>query len=185
MRVFIGIKPDEDSLERLDTQAAPLRREFPGLNWIPAQNLHLTLRFLGEMADSAAKLVCDRLKKTPPPMAPFSVHVHGMGGFPGRSGLRVIWAGLAESSQLKRLFDWVQERLVEAGIPRETRPFHAHITLARNRRLRNTADLEQKLMTAPRRITTFQVNTVTVFQSRLLPEGPRYSALEEVSLDCA
>lgn len=185
MRVFIGIKPEGESMNRLEAAVAPLRREFPAFNWVPPRNRHLTLRFLGEIADEAVKSLCNHLDASPPRLAPFALQIDRLGGFPGRSGLRVIWAGIQLSAPLEKLKNWLESRLGNAGFAAEDRPFHAHITLARIRKPLPDPNLQKKLGRARLPDLTFPVETVNVFQSRLSANGPLYSILKEVSLERA
>ena len=184
MRVFIGIRPDGEALTRLERETAPLRREFPDFKWVDPGNRHLTLRFLGELRPADADKLCRRLKSTPPAPDPIPLEINRLGGFPDDSAPRVIWAGIQDSPLLNNLFNRLEEILESLGIPRETRMFHPHITLARTRRGQPAPRrLAERLRAAPRRIAAFRVKAVTVFQSVLFPEGPRYSILEEISLD--
>ncbi|HDP94486.1 MAG TPA: RNA 2',3'-cyclic phosphodiesterase [Candidatus Aminicenantes bacterium] len=185
MRVFIGIKPEGEFLNQLEAAVAPLRREFPGLNWVPSRNRHLTLRFLGEITDKVLNALCGRLDAFPPRVDPFSIQIDRLGGFSGRSGLRVVWAGIQSSFRLEKLKNWLEKQLGDMGIAAEDRPFHAHITLARISKPLTDPTLPQKLHQARLPDLTFPVATVHLFQSRLSANGPLYSILKEVPLEHA
>lgn len=184
MRVFIGIRPEREALTRLEEEASPLRRDFPQFKWVDPGNRHLTLRFLGEMSTADAEKLCSRLKSSLPASTAIPLEIDGLGGFPDPSSPRVIWAGIRNSPALTNLFNHLEEILESLGIPRETRRFHPHITLARIRRGQPAPRrITERLRSASGQIAAFRVKAVTVFKSVLLPEGPRYSILEEISLD--
>ncbi|MBN1196426.1 MAG: RNA 2',3'-cyclic phosphodiesterase [Candidatus Aminicenantes bacterium] len=185
MRVFIGIKPEGEFLNRLEAAVAPLRREFHSLKWVPSRNRHLTLRFLGEITDKVLNALCGRLDAFPPRLAPFSIQIDRLGAFSGRSGLRVVWAGIQICPPLEKLRHWLEKQLSNAGLAAEDRPFHAHITLARIRNPLAATTLQQKLHQARLPELTFRVASVNVFQSHLSAHGPCYSILKEVSLEHA
>lgn len=185
MRVFIGINPEGEFLNRLETAVAPLRREFPGLKWVPSRNRHLTLRFLGEVSEKVLNALCGHLDAFPPRVAPFFIQIDRLGGFSGKSGLRVVWAGIQTCLPLEKLKHWLDKQLGNAGLAAEDRPFHAHITLARIRNPLAATTLQHELRQARLPELTFQVASVNVFQSHLSAHGPRYSILKEVSLEHA
>ncbi|MDY0296283.1 MAG: RNA 2',3'-cyclic phosphodiesterase [Acidobacteriota bacterium] len=185
MRVFIGLQPDGDFLDRLEVEVVPLRREFPDLKWVPPENRHLTLRFLGETPPEKVNRICDHLRSHPPRIPPLALSIDRFGGFPARSDLRVIWAGVAASGSLATLHNWLETRLAEAGIAAEERPFHAHITLARSRTPFTYPQLKQKLRQTTFQEIRFPADSIKVFQSRLTPAGPQYSLLKEIPFEHA
>lgn len=152
-------------------QLALIGGGIPGARWTPAERMHLTLRFIGEVDDTAMPEVHGALAKVS--FAPFDIQLQGIGQFGGRSP-RVLWIGVAPSPALFHLHDRINAELAKAGQPAESGNYVPHVTLARLNR-------------APRRrvgefiaghnmavLPPFTVNEFVLMSSRLYPTGPVY-----------
>lgn len=124
-RLFVSIRPSE-----------PVRASLAGLfddlaraRWTPPHQLHLTLRFLGDVSETARQDVETALAGVR--VKPFFLAVRGVGRFPPRGHPSVVWAGIEEHPHLHQLRQQVDDRLLAAGLRFELRPFVPHITLAR------------------------------------------------------
>src|SRR5215468_1617102 len=123
MRLFVGLALPEDVRWQLSLLCSGL----PNVRWAPADNFHVTLRFIGEvdggvMQDIDASLVGIR--------APgFEMSLAGVGFFGNGSNIRVVWAGVDKSPPLQHLRDKVESAVVRAGLPPERQKFNPHITL--------------------------------------------------------
>ena len=116
-------------------------------------------------------------------VAPFHLRFSGFGKFPAGTNLHVFWAGVEESQSLLALFTSIEEALLPLGIERETRPFHPHLTLGRNRARCNFKTFFVRL--AEKRdhfLAEMQVAAFQLFASHLTPAGPEYNILKEISL---
>jgi 2'-5' RNA ligase len=143
--------------------------------------MHLTVRFLGEVEPGQAAMVVDRLS-TPLPMDPFAVTLGRPGAFPSRGAPRVVWLGFSEGlAPFQRLERELSARLRTAGIPREDRPYSPHLTLARVRDARGMR-LPALLDSVDVPDASGVVDAITLFESRLSPQGPRYTALHRTPL---
>jgi 2'-5' RNA ligase len=150
----------------LSAVAQPL----PGVNWIPAGQLHLTLRFLGDVPCALHEAMFERLGKVA--VAPFILPVEGLGTFPPNRPARVLWAGVGHGHpRLFQLRQRVDDALLAAGLELDVRTFQPHATLARctesaaesvNRWLRGHRDFA-----AP----PFRVQGFDVYASELRPGG--------------
>ena len=140
-RTFICL----DLPETIRVQAEALQRRLAGLGdkirWVNPRNLHLTLRFLGEISRSQVETVCLAVRCAAARVDVFPIHLSGTGCFPSPRRPRVFWIGVADASPLVRLFETIEEELVSAGFPREARPFSPHLTLGRVRNDRSNARL--------------------------------------------
>jgi len=163
---------------------APLRealaaagREVPGLRAQHPDTLHLTVRFLGEIGDpgpfaEAAAAVAAR-------HAPFTLHLKGIGAFPDARRPRVVWVGLSAGvAEAVALAADVEDAVVALGLPRERRPFTAHITLGRFRG-RPPRPLEPD---PGRDFRPAPAERLVLYRTTLLPQGARHEAVAEVSL---
>ncbi len=165
MRLFIAIELPDDLKSALDS----LGMDVPGARWVPPEQLHLTLAFLGEVEEKTAEEVSERLALIDSPS--FQFCFSGTGCFPNRRRPRVLWAGLVPSPGLMRLAGRVHGVVLACGIPLEERPFSPHITLAR---LRFPAAMEvEAFFSMPQKLKLppFSVREFTLFQSRLTPSG--------------
>lgn len=124
-RLFIAIPFPAEVVTALTS----LQKGLPGARWVPAAQMHLTLRFLGDVDETGIPLLQRSLAMIMHP--PFPLTVTGCGCFPPRGIPRVIWAGVAPSPPLLEVARLVEEGVIAAGLPAEGRPFSPHITLAR------------------------------------------------------
>lgn len=165
MRLFIAIELPELHKKELGL----LRAEIPGARWVPAEQIHLTLAFLGEVDEDTARRLTEKLARLQ--AGAFKLFFSGTGCFPNRHHPRVIWAGVQQEPALTRLATAIQTAVITCGIPLEVRPFSPHITLARLKLPCSHevgAFLDQHgSMTVP----PFPVQEFILFQSRLTQQG--------------
>jgi 2'-5' RNA ligase len=190
MRLFVGIELGDGLAASIEAAVARLRsqvqRSCPGLaaRWVRQANLHLTLVFIGEVAEKDAPTVNAALEPEFD-MRAFDLRVSGFGAFPASGPLRVIWMGIAEGTrELSLLHDEVQGRLARAGHPGESRPYSPHLTIARVKDARGSSARAARdaVRTATGSGGTTRVGAVTLFRSRQAAEGPAYERLMRVPL---
>ncbi len=124
-RLFVAI----DIPEPLRMLLYTMGRGIPGARPVPADQIHLTLRFIGEVDGGAAKEIKEALTEVQ--ASPFSLTVRGVGHFPPRRAPRVLWAGLDPCEELVVLRNRIEKRIVDCGLDPESRKFSPHITIAR------------------------------------------------------
>jgi 2'-5' RNA ligase len=119
-------------VEALEPAHARLAERGWKLAWVPPANLHVTVKFMGDIAPENIDAIAVAMKRRCADLAPISLKVGGLGAFPSSNegAPRVLWAGV-ESPQLVALQKAVEGDLLELGFPKETRAFHSHLTLAR------------------------------------------------------
>ena len=125
MRLFVALSLPEPVQQRL----SGLANGLPGARWVKPENLHLTLRFLGEVDNLAAADVDDALAMIRSPG--FDLGLNGIGHFGEGRKLRALWVGVDASDELMRLQEKIEQALIRLGLPPEPRKFKPHITLAR------------------------------------------------------
>jgi|SRR5579872_73804 len=188
MRLFVGLRLGDAARALAVRIAAELRPKLErGLaaRWVPAENLHLTVRFIGHVPDDRAPSV---MAAVSPPLdvAPFEIELSGCGRFPPRGAPRVIWIGLTKGlPALTTLHEEFNRRLAPLGFLPENRPYSAHLTLARIKDARAAAARPIDAAFAHIRTGTVaqRVNALTLFESRLSPRGPTYVEVCRVPLD--
>jgi 2'-5' RNA ligase len=180
MRLFIAIELDDQARHAIAAEQARLTvsgdLDRSGLKWIRAEQLHLTLAFLGEVDDSRSQGVIEMMRG-PISGDRFAVVFGGLGVFPPAGAPRVLWLGLTTGA--REVIDvqrQVADRVARLGIPLEKRPFHPHLTLGRWRKSRE-ADRRRVLAAASDHVTRLDVEGVALIRSRLSQAGAAYTAL--------
>jgi RNA 2',3'-cyclic 3'-phosphodiesterase len=184
MRIFIGIKLDEAIRESIAKELQPFKKIANSIRWTKSDNIHLTLKFIGEVSEARLEPIGKALLAEKTPVAPFLLKISGFGKFPAGDDLHIFWAGIDDSPQLQALFAWIENTLAPLGIAREAQPFNPHITLGRNKSRYNFKTLLE-LLAAKRDIflTECQVTSFQLFSSQLTPAGPLYKILKEIPLE--
>jgi 2'-5' RNA ligase len=184
MRLFFAIELGDALLELLDETTAPLRAEAPELAWIPREQQHLTLKFLGDVDQAAASKLVEAADRAAARHPPLEMHVREVGAFPNFRRARVVWIGVEQEPRLELLHHDLEVACAEEGFEVEGRPFRPHITLARVRaplpveRLRGLARVARTV----RMKAMVPVERITLFESSLAPTGARYRRLHAAPL---
>ncbi len=168
MRLFVAVPLPESERQRLTL----LGGGVPGARWLPAESLHLTLRFIGEADGHAFHDIAASLQEID--AAAFDLRLCGVGYFGDRRRVRVLWAGVDGNDELRALQQRVETALVRAGLPPEGRKFHPHVTLAR---LRNAplGRVERFLADQGGYVSLpFRVDEFVLFSSHLGGDGAVY-----------
>ncbi len=183
LRLFVAVTLPDALRERLARSQERLRATQADVSWVRPENIHLTLKFLGEIHSKLLGRIGPALQSAGRELPPFSVALAGLGAFGGRSP-RVIWAGLTEGHErLTDLADRVDVALGHVGVPKERRPFSAHATLGRVRTPRN-ADALLAAVAAGREESfgDVAVEDFVLMQSRLSPQGSTYTVVDRYPL---
>lgn len=176
MRLFTGIALPDDTIESLN---ACVRRLRPAavIAWSPAENYHITTKFLGECPESDLPSIELALAAVPCP-APFPIAIEQLGFFPNLRSPRVLWAGVRASPELAALARGTDEALEPLGIVPESRPFSPHLTLARIRPGQNASGLASAVSQHPQpHFGTFTGREFHLYRSITSPRGSRYAKL--------
>jgi 2'-5' RNA ligase len=186
MRLFVGVELSDEVRALAAAVTGDLRHALAktvDARWIPAENLHITVRFIGYVRDEGVSALLEALTK-PLDMAPCEIGFGGCGRFPPRGAPRVLWIGLSAGlSSLAALHEEFNRRVAPFGYAPETRPFSAHLTLARIKDARGSAKPVDAALQSVRTFTVTQrAETVAVFESQLSPRGSTYSVLRRIRL---
>jgi len=164
-RLFVAI-PLPGPVRR---KLAGLQAGIPGARWTPEENLHLTLRFIGDCSDAQADDYAEALDSLNLP--PFEIVIEGVGRFGDGPRTRLLWAGVRRDEALVHLRRKVESALVRAGAPPDARKFAPHITLARLRDA-SPGPLQAFLAdNAVLRMEPVDVDHFGLYSSLLMPEG--------------
>lgn len=183
IRSFIAVLLPEAVRTRVHEAAADLRALGAAVSWVRAENLHVTLRFLGSVDERTLGRVREALDEAAAATAPFTLTLGGFGGFPGSRAPRVVWVGVGDgAAALAELYARVEAALGRRGLPSEERPFHGHVTLGRARDPRGAAALGPALERPAPPLGEVVVAAVHLMRSDLDPAGARYSVLAHAPL---
>jgi RNA 2',3'-cyclic 3'-phosphodiesterase len=189
-RTFIAIELPHDLRARVVEHINKLRHEFPDVraSWLRKDNLHLTLKFLGDVPVTEIPKLSDAVARAASGIKPFELTVAGCGAFPPKGRPHVLWIGVGSAdapstaSPLSIIHSAIEDQCSKAGFSREQRPFHPHLTIARLRRHgdeRRLAEAHQDLGFRPE---IFSVSELVVFRSELLREGSKHTVLSRHQL---
>lgn len=185
MRAFIAVELPANIKEALAKVQDTLKTTLPKAGWVNPQNLHLTLKFLGDISPRQLKEIRRIIAETGTETASFKIKLDQLGVFPGLRQPRVIWAGISRDSAVKQLAGSLERKLSGIGIGKEKREFSSHITIARLKHQIDPAELERGLGEAKNDLLyanlEFNAEGITLFESVLGPSGPAYTVLEKAS----
>lgn len=180
IRTFIAFRlPDQIKNSLAEAQENLLESGIRA-KYIPTQNMHLTLKFIGDMDQRQIPEIGEIMAACTRDVPPTKLSCRGIGAFPNIKLPRVVWAGLGGDTEiLESLHNNLDRMLADLGLPRENRKFQGHLTLAR---LKGGKGDAKKLEHAMAGLTGFETEPFTVdrlvlFQSELLPEGPIYTEI--------
>lgn len=177
MRVFIAVDINEhaiiSSIRRIQDELTASHSS--DLKPVELGNLHLTLKFLGELDEKTVEAVMERVRDIRYPR--FRIRVKGLGYFPGGGRVNVIWAGVAEGvEQLRGLYTLVEDEMASLGFRRDR--FSPHLTICRVKAVRNKGLLLSIISKQSEADYGWQdVDSVKVKKSTLTPSGPIYEDL--------
>jgi len=184
VRLFTGIALTDECRAAIAEAVASLRADPAPVSWVARENLHITLKFLGEISRDRVGAVVEALAVTAAGLQPFVLEAEGAGAFPGTRNPRVLWVGLREPLELVReLQENMENALSGAGFPREDRPFHPHITVGRARGVLPPAWGDRFVRAlAGRRFGEVPVPKITLYESRLSAGGAVYTVVRDFPL---
>lgn len=169
MRLFVALSLPEQTRQRL----AQISRGIPGARWVEEQNLHLTLRFLGEVERHQAHDIDDALSRVDAQAFPLSLA--GVGEFGEDRKPRSIWVGVDNNPALLQLQARIEQAVQRAGLPPERRKFKPHVTLARFRSHPGDKLGSYVVEHALLRMPAFSVEDFVLYSSHLSSSGPIYT----------
>jgi len=177
VRLFVALEIPAAVRQNLAAMVDSLRAISREPRWVRPENLHVTLKFLGEVAEGKLDRVRAALG-TIRSEQQVTADFRGLGFFPDDKHPRVFWAGIEASSNLKTLAAEIDSAMLEFGIAREKRAFSPHLTLARIERPRLPEALRAAIATnAQREFGSLQTNEFRLIQSKLKPSGAEYTTL--------
>lgn len=190
LRLFIAIELPETIHANIAHAMATLQKATPrhAVRWVPPENLHLTLKFLGTTPEDQVENVGQALGKAIEGQPAFFIDIEGSGCFPDYRRPRVIWLGLKDATkQLSPLRNTVEALITPLGFPTDSRPFSPHLTLGRVKDRTSSEVLAQIGRGVQNQhighITSWPCHAVSLMQSDLQPSGAVYTQLVHYPLN--
>jgi 2'-5' RNA ligase len=161
-----------------------LRSEVSNVRWTRPDQLHVTLKFLGDIDNRELPRLCAILREVCAECEPFTAKLRGIGTFPKNKPPRVIWASITEGTEaFRELYTRLERQLAELGIPREGRAYTPHLTLGRVGRGADLDQLQSALEVASQQLSaTLDVSELLLYSSTREREGIIYDCLDRVDL---
>lgn len=184
MRAFVGIGLPEACRSAIARALAPFMREHGRVAWVREQNLHLTLKFLGEIGPGEVGRLETLLADAAGGVPPFDLDVAGAGAFPNARAPRVLWVGIREPLELVgKLQQNIETALSRSGFPREDRPFHPHVTAGRVKGPLPPGWGDRFVgALSGIRFGTARAASFQLYESRLSPAGAAYAVVRDIPL---
>jgi 2'-5' RNA ligase len=180
IRSFIAFDLESEAVRKsLATAQNLLVQTGADLKLVETQNIHITVRFLGDITPATAEKIFAEMQKVQ--FTPFNVQIKGLGAFPDLRYPRVVWAGITEGAdQLETVFNQLEPRLRSLGFAPDPKGFSPHLTIARVKSGRNKAQLADFVAkNANYDFGTIKAECLRLKKSDLTPRGPIYSTLKE------
>lgn len=178
VRSFIAIELPEDIRKRIAEAVSEAAKHGGAIKWVEAHNLHLTLKFLGNVREEIITQVSAMLDTIAKQFPPFEFDVISVGGFPNLNRPKVLWVGATATEELLRLQECIESEMSKLGVPREERPFHPHITIGRVKSPHGlTRTLEVLKRFEGKHFGCVVANCITLMRSDLTPSGPIYTPI--------
>jgi 2'-5' RNA ligase len=184
IRAFLAIELPDSLRPGLAQVQGELKRSHAEVRWVPVDNIHLTMKFFGNVPDDEIGSLALAARQVAAAAAPFELQVTGVGAFPSAKAPRVVWVGLGgDLVPLTQLFYRLEKEFAALGYPPEGRAFNPHLTLGRVKSPVNRERLAKMLeKLPPLNWPPFEVKELILFQSVLSPQGSKYTVLKVIPL---
>lgn len=180
MRLFIAIDIPQNLKEELSRLTTKLKKCDADAKWVEMQNLHLSLKFLGEVAEDKIKKIEEIISVVGKKYITLELSLENFGFFPNEKHPRVFFVATDKEEELKKIYSEIEDALRGTGFEKEER-FKSHITLARFRSAKNIEILRKQIESTIVK-GKFPANEIALFKSALTPQGPVYEKTFSASL---
>ncbi|MEW6555730.1 MAG: RNA 2',3'-cyclic phosphodiesterase [Elusimicrobiota bacterium] len=184
MRLFVTVGISAENKNRISEVQSALKKNQYDIKWTELGNLHLTLKFLGEVEENKIAEITEKLKNAIADTKKFEIIFYKLGIFPNNRFPRVLWVGVENGEQeLKSLSEKIETALEPLGFEKEKRAFSAHLTLGRFRSPKNNEKLVEILKKIQIEKMLNSVSEILLIKSTLTPKGPIYETIKEFKLE--
>jgi len=183
LRVFIAIELPDAVRAQMARLQEKLKEADADVKWVDPNNIHLTLKFVGEVEQDKLEILYAGVSEAVADQAKFPMSLAGIGAFPSLNRVQVVWIGVfSGAGEATDLAERIEASLAKRGFEAEKKKFVPHITIGRARSFRNVNSLVKLIEEIPFSSDDFTTTAVAVVKSELTPQGPIYSHLWEKTL---
>jgi 2'-5' RNA ligase len=185
IRAFVALEIETEVRENLGKLVDRFRAKVDHVKWVEPDNMHMTLKFLGEVPSIETHQFAGDIETITAATAPFTLTWRGCGAFPNLRAPRTLWVGTTTGSEaVTHLAEGIEEAMVERGIPAERRRFKPHLTIGRARRGNRPTAVVSNLLEkhADAELGSTRVEKIVLFSSELTRSGPIYTKLATMPL---
>ncbi len=178
IRSFIAIEIPDSIRSQIAALQEEMRRLQSHVSWVTPRNIHVTMKFLGDIQESLVPQIGSVLGKISSCTRPFQITIENLGFFPNARRPRVLWVGVTDrQQQLKTLFQEIEEGLVPFGFTLEKRGFTPHLTIGRVRNPRGINEVVARMQSFNFPPESFEAKGIVFMKSTLKPTGAVYEPL--------
>ncbi len=184
IRSFIAIEVSKEVKNNIAALTAKLGQSRADVKWVSALNLHITLKFLGDIREEDIANIRNVIKESAAGVKPFDLTVEGAGAFPDLKRPRVVFACLTgETANLASLNGKLDENLADFNVKKENRKFSPHLTIGRVRSRKNSEALSELIeKSRAEYFGAIKADSIVLMMSELQPKGPLYSVMDRIKL---
>ncbi len=183
LRTFIAVEIPSHVQKKIQQATEPLRKEIGAslIRWVPVQNVHITLKFLGDVSPVSADHLTQILRTEADACPVFDIHISGLASFPSLRRPRVLFIGIQAPAELEALYRGIESACAKLGYESEGRSFSPHLTIGRVKQDASAVD-QQRIRRALEgtmidSLGTARVNSVHLYKSELKPSGSVYTQI--------
>jgi 2'-5' RNA ligase len=185
MRTFVSIEIPDDIKKKISELIEKAKLHLTPVKWVENKNLHVTLKFVGQVEDEKIMSITDCVKESIKGTKPFTLSFAGMGLFPNAEHPSVLWVGISKGSdKAKDLAEKIECRITKEGYRGEEKDFTAHLTIGR---IKEKIDIDSLSKFVQKNgnvdLGSIKVDHVSVMKSTLRPAGPVYDEIEKITLN--
>ncbi len=178
-RLFVAFPVTDDALDEVDRAVEPWRDRFPRARWVPRENLHVTLKFLGRTWPRLEAWVQQQIGAVADAHGPVDTRLSAFGSFPSATRARVLWVGVEDREGAFAAIAGALDAALEEAFDPETRAFSPHLTVARSD---PPLKLDEGFARTPVEPVRFRVDAIVLYRSHLRRPAPRYEHLATFAL---
>ena len=184
VRTFIGIALNDAVRKNLVSLQRELSAGGAKVKWVEEENLHLTMKFLGDVDMTLIGEIGQVLQDSVAQVEPFTFTVHGAGAFPGTASARIVWVGATGPIEtLAKIYNHLNENLARLGVARENRRYVPHITLGRVKSPSKGRELTELIKKNSEKVFgDVDAGEILLMMSELSSSGPKYSVLSTAQM---
>lgn len=182
VRAFLAIDLDDDLKPKINKIIKEFKKTDTKIKYVELNNLHLTLKFFGDIDTNGLELLQDTIKNVVSEFKPFKINIKSCGAFPNNNHIKVIWLGIEDDAILKELHDKLDKEFTRLGFDKDKK-FSTHLTIGRMKSAKNKSEIKTIIEEfEDYTIGEMEVNEIKLKKSTLTPKGPIYDDLKVFEL---